>query len=162
MKGWCAFVWPPGGLGSCSFWKELVMANFAGESGVRAKFQLNDSTLVPSALVVSSIDDAHVEVLRLLDPIYDVGSPDDAVVLGETMLAGAHLLRSLASDEGFRQRHLQVGGQRVGGDVRLDGLLALAQGAEERAWLTLEPFTLASASREVAAAMLSTPVLGEE
>ena len=89
------------------------MANFATETEVRDKFQLTDTILAPTALITTSIDDAHEEVLRFLDPAYDVPSPEAALVSGEVLLAGAHALRSLASKDAAEQKHVSVGGSRV-------------------------------------------------
>ena len=110
------------------------MAAFTTESAVRDKFQLTDTTLVPSALVTGSINDAHEIVLRFLDPVFDVPSPDAEVVLGETLLSGAHLLRSLSSSEAFTQKRLTIGGQRIDVARRFEALNDAADSAEEQAW----------------------------
>ena len=138
------------------------MANFATEQDVRDKFQLTDTTLVPAALVDGSIDDAHVEVLRRLDPVYDVPSPEEGVVLGETLLAGAHLVRTLASRSAFESKHLSVGGRRIQPGNRVEALTGIGESAELRAWEVLEPFLLPRAGRTVAEVTTTTPVLGEE
>ncbi len=138
------------------------MANFTSESEVRQKFQLNDTTLVPSSLVTASIDDAHTELLRFLDPEYDTGSPEDGLVMGETFLAGAHLFRTLASKEGFEQKHLMIGGHRIEEGERFTALMTLASVTDEQAWYVLEPYLLDWPGRSVADATDSTPVLGEE
>jgi len=138
------------------------MANFATETEVRDKFQLTDTTLAPAALITTSIDDAHEEILRLLDPAYDVPTPDAALVSGEVLLAGAHALRSLASKDAAEQKHVSVGGSRIDSGKRFDVLMAMAASAEERAWQTLEPFLLDRTSRQVADVTETTPILGEE
>ena len=138
------------------------MANFATETEVRDKFQLTDTTLAPSALITGSIDDAHEEILRVLDPAYDTGSPEAALVSGEVLLAGTHALRSLASKDAAEQKHVSVGGSRVAAGNRFDVLMAMAVSAEERAWQTLEPFLLERASRQVADVTETTSVLGKE
>ena len=138
------------------------MANFTTESEVREKFQLSDTTLVPASLVNASIDDAHTELLRYLDPAYDVPSPDNAVVMGETLLAGTHLYRSLASKEAFDQRRVTVGAQRIEDGERFRSLMTIASMAADQAWLLLEPYLLDNAPRTVLDANASTLVLGEE
>ncbi len=138
------------------------MAIFTTESDVRDKFQLTDTALVPASLVASSIADANTELLRFLDPVYDTGSPADGQVLGETLLAGAHLLRSLASKDGFEQKSLSIGGQRVDGGDRFAALTSMAASAEEQAWGILEPFLLDRSARAVLKVTDTTPVLGEE
>ena len=138
------------------------MAAFTSESAVRDKFQLTDTTLVPSALVTGSIDDAHEIVLRFLDPVFDVQSPDAEVVLGETLLSGAHLLRSLASSEAFTQKRLTIGGQRIDVARRFDALNDAADSAEEQAWHVLEPFVLARPASKVADVTDTTPIIEED
>ncbi|HIJ74646.1 MAG TPA: hypothetical protein HPP83_11150 [Candidatus Hydrogenedentes bacterium] len=138
------------------------MANFTTEAQVREKFQLNDTTLVPSSLIEAGIDDAHDELLRFLDPVFAEGTPDDALVMGETLLAGAHLFRTLASGEAFGQKHVAIGGQRVEEGARFGTLMAVATEAEKQAWYLLEPYLADRPSREVAAATDGTPILGEE
>ncbi|MCH7960022.1 MAG: hypothetical protein IID08_07825 [Candidatus Hydrogenedentes bacterium] len=138
------------------------MANFSTEADVRETFQLTDTVLVPSALVVRSIDDAHSEILRFLDPQYDVSPAAAGVILGETLLAGAHLLRSLASKDAFSQKHLAVGGVRVQAGNRFQVLTKLASDNEGRAWEALEPFLLVRPSRKLAEVTDSVPVVGEE
>ena len=138
------------------------MAVFTTESAVRDKFQLTDTTLVPSALVTGSIDDAHKIVLRFLDPVFDVQSPDAEVVLGETLLSGAHLLRSLSSSEAFTQKRLTIGGQRIDVARRFEALNDAADSAEEQAWHVLEPFVLARPASKVADVTDTTPIVEED
>jgi len=138
------------------------MANFTTESEVRMKFQLINTTQVPSDLVAAGIDDAHTELLRFLDPDVDTGSPEDALILGETLLAGAHVLRSLASSDAVQQKHLVVGGQRIEEGNRFQSLMAMAEQASRLAWEALEPYLLAGPPRYVGAVTDTTPVLGED
>ena len=138
------------------------MAVFATESDVRLKFQLNDTTLVPSALVTASIEDAHAELLRFLDPAFNTASPDAALVMGETLLAGAHLFRSLASKDAFDQKAVAVGTQRIEAGQRFGALMAMASLTEQNAWYILEPYVLARPSLAPAGVTETTPVLGEE
>jgi len=138
------------------------MPNFTTETLVRLRFQVNDATLVPADLVNQAIDDAHTELLQALDPIYDTGSPSAAQVLGETLLAGAHLLRALASGEAFRQKNLAVGGRRIQDSDRFASLMAYAAETERQAWTILAPFIAARPAREIAQTTDTTPVLGEE
>ncbi len=138
------------------------MAVFTSEEAVRLKFQLNDTTLVPSELVIQSIDDAHTELLRYLADEYAAAEPEDALVIGETLLAGAHVYRSLASGDAFKQRHVAIGGNRVREGERFESLTAIANLTEDLAWYTLEPYLEAESGRDVAGVTDSTPVLGEE
>ncbi|HEO70635.1 MAG TPA: hypothetical protein ENN80_05180 [Candidatus Hydrogenedentes bacterium] len=138
------------------------MATFATESDVRLKFQLNDAVLVTSDVIELSIGDAHQELLRFLDEAYAVGEPPYALVLGETLLAGTHLFRSLAAKEAFEQKHVRVGGQQLQEGARFASLNAVAALTEDEAWRVLAPYLAAFPPRSVAAVTASTPVLGTE
>jgi hypothetical protein len=138
------------------------MASFATEDDVRLKFQLSDTTLVPSALVTASIDDAHAELLRVLDPAYITEPPEDALVMGEVMLAGAHLLRSLASKDAFDQRQLVIGNQRIEAGKRFSALMTMASLAEQNGWYLLEAYLVDRPSRPPLDATDTVAVLGEE
>lgn len=131
------------------------------EAKVRAKFQLTDTTLVPTALVTGAIDDAHSELVRFLDPDVDTVSPEDALVMGETLLAGAHLFRSLASKEAFDQTRVRVGQATVYEGQRFGSLEAVAAFTAKQAWYVLEPYVTAAPSRTAADATETRPVLGE-
>ena len=137
------------------------MSAFTTESAVRLKFQLTDTTLVPSDLITTSINDAHAELLRYLNPDYDVEPPEDALVQGETLLAGAHLYRSLAAKEAFSQKHVAVGSQRIEPGERFTSLMTIATLTEGLAWYMLEPYVLDQPARALAAATDTTPVIGE-
>ena len=138
------------------------MAAFATEADVRLRFQLSDTTLVPSALVTSSIADAHIEVLRLLNPAFNVSPPEGAVVLGEVLLAGAHLFRSLASKDAFDQKQMAIGNQRIDAGRRFSALTVIADLAEKEAWCVLEAYLVDRPFQAPAAATDSIPLLGEE
>lgn len=138
------------------------MATFTTESLVREKFQWTDSNLVPSSLITASMDDAHAELLRFLDPEFDTPTPEDRLVMGETLLAGAHVLRSLASKDVFDQRRITIGGQGVEEGLRFKGLLELAATVEKQAWDLLEPYLLDEPQQDVAKTTDTVPVLGEE
>lgn len=138
------------------------MANFTTETAVRDKFQTTDTTLIPSGLVTQSITDAHTEIIRYLDPIFDTSPTDDGVVLGETLLAGAHLLRSLSSKEAVEQKRVSVGSARIETGPRHKALTEQADTAERRAWSTLEIYLLELPPQIILSPTISTPVLGEE
>lgn len=136
------------------------MAAFATEADVRLKFQLENTATVPSALVVESIDAAHADVLRVLRD--NPPSPEAEVIRGEVLLAGAYVLRSLASREAAEQKQVTVGGQQVSTNGRFDLLLTAARVAEEKAWSVLEPYVVPRPTQACLAASDTTPVLGEE
>ncbi len=134
---------------------------FTTEALVREKLQITDSTQVLSSLVNRNVDDAHLILLRFLDPVFDLPTPADAVVLGETLLAGAYLLRSLASGAAFARRKVAVGGQRVEPSGKSEAMLAQADTAEAEAWRTLEPYLVVIPTDRLAAATDSHAVVGE-
>ena len=136
------------------------MAAFTNVDLVRQKFQLADETVVPTALVQAAIDDAHTVVLRYLAPEYEGGATPAGLVVGETELAGAHLLRSLASGDAFKQKHLSLGGQKIEEGKRFSALMTLAERAEEAAWAALDPFLEARPATVLGRVTDSTPVLG--
>jgi hypothetical protein len=119
------------------------MANFTDESRVRLKTQLTDTAKVPQELVTRSIDDAHAEILKRLDPVYDVEPPDENLVRGETLLAGAYLLRSLSSGAAFDIKELRILDETVGESGKYKALIGLAEGFERDAWDVLSDFLLA-------------------
>ena len=136
------------------------MPAFTTEAAVRLKFQIED-TAVSAALVEQSIADAHTEVLARLDPATDTENPDDALVLGETLLAGAHLLAALASCDAFTARPIALGGQRVEAGQRFASLLAIAAKARREAWRTLAPYLAAHPPTLAGTATESTAILGD-
>ena len=138
------------------------MPNFTTEGEVRAKFHLPDEAHAPATLIQRSIEDAHLEILRLLDPQYDVAPADDALVLGETLLAGALLFRSLAAREGVDQKRVSLGGHRIEEGRRFNSLQALSLETALEAWQTLAPFLVGADPRQLARATSTQPVFGEE
>lgn len=138
------------------------MADFTTADKVRMKFQLDDTTLVPDALIDASIDDAHFELLRFLDAEVDVDTPEEALIMGETLLAGVHLYRSLASKDAFKQKHSTVGSQRIEEGRRFASLMMVASTVEEQAWYILEPYLAEVPYRYVLSTTDSLPILGEE
>jgi len=138
------------------------MANFTNETNVRLKTQLTDTARVPTTLVESSIDDAHEAILRRLDPQYDVDPPDAGLVRGETMLAGAYLLRSVASGASFSARDLRLGDRYLEEGGRPAAMARMADTFEEEAWEALAPFLVESSDGFQAGATDSQDVLGEQ
>ncbi len=137
------------------------MAGFTTEETVRRKFQIEDVTLASQALLLASIDDAHEEVLRRLDPAVDIETPEASLVLGETLLAGARLLGSLASKDAVLQKDITVGGQRIEAGKRFASLITLGEKAEEQAWEVLEPYLSARSCAPLGGVTDTVPVLGE-
>jgi len=138
------------------------MAGFTTEALVREKFQLTDTTQVLPSLVNRNVDDAHLILLRFLDPAFDLPTPAAAVVLGETLLAGAYLLRSLAAGAAYRRRKVTVGGQKVEPSGGSEALLAQADAAEAEAWRTLEPYLVVIPTDRLAGVTDSQPIVETE
>lgn len=112
---------------------------FTDEARVREHTGLTNPTRVPSSLVQQRIEDAHETLLRDLDPAY-VGSSDPVLILGETELATANLLRSLAAQIGVTENQLTTAGLSQVATQRTEKLQALADSEEARAWQHLRPF----------------------
>lgn len=138
------------------------MAEFATEAAVRLRFQWPEGGRVPADLVAAAIADAHDEVLRRLASWVDPEAPEDALCLGETLLAGARVLSALAAKDATDQRHVTVGGQRVEEGARFSALTAMADRAEREAWAALAPYLEAAPETWTAGATDSQAVLGGE
>lgn len=138
------------------------MAEFAAEGAVRLRFQWPDNARVPADLIAAAIADAHDEVLRRLASWVDPEAPDDALCVGETLLAGARVLSALAAKEATEQRHVTVGRQRVEAGTRFSALMAMADRAEADAWDRLAPYLDAVPEMWTAGTTDSQPVLGGE
>ena len=134
---------------------------FTTENDVRTTFQLTSTTLVPSALIQARINDAHAEMMHYLDPAFVSGPAPRDLIEGETLLAGARVLESLAAKDAFDQRQVTVGGERIDAGERFASLRAIAIAAEKKAWTVLGPFVLACPVRPAACTTASVPVLGE-
>lgn len=138
------------------------MPVLTSEAAVRLRFQFLDPALVPSELIADSIEAAHMEILRFIEPDVDLDTPDGALVMGETLLAGVYVFRALASRHAVEQRTLSIGGGRIGPGDRFAVLSALAEVVETQAWYLLEPYVISPPSHAVAQSTGSIPVLGEE
>lgn len=112
---------------------------FTDEARVREHTGLQNTTRVPAALVQQRIDDAHETLLKDLDAAY-LNSTDPALILGETELASANLLRSLAARISVNENHVSTAGLSQGTSQRTENLRALADEEEDRAWQRLRPF----------------------
>lgn len=138
-----------------------LMANFTSETLVRDTFQFANVTAVPVALVTQSMDDAHVEILRVLDASVDTGNPDAGLITGETILAGARVLRSLSWGHAADQKHLALGGSRIEEGNRYRELQQAASVAESQAWYMLEPYVREVPSGQQMDTTASVPILEE-
>ncbi len=137
------------------------MANFATEEDVRLRFQLNDETQAPAALVEACITVAHEEIILRLDPLFSVEPPAGPLAVGEALLSGAHVFRALAGKDAADQRQLTIGGQRLDAGSRFDALIEMAALTEEKAWYVLEPFMKRRDAIAPAGTTDTVPVLGE-
>ena len=137
------------------------MANFTTETQVRDAFQLTNTTTVPTALITQSMNDAHEEILRVLDPSVDTVTPEGALVSGETILAGSHVLRSLSWGHAAAQKHLALGGNRLEEGNRFRELHEAADIAESQAWYMLEPYVAEQASSPMMDVNETTPLIEE-
>lgn len=138
------------------------MAYFTNETNVRDAFQLNNATRVPAALITVSIDEAHIEILRVLDESVDTVTPEAGLVSAETILAGAYVLRSLSWQHAAEQQHLALGTTRIEEGNRFRELRQAADTAESQAWTMLEPYVAAAPDASVATVTDTTPILEED
>ena len=136
------------------------MAGFTTEAMVRLRFQLNDTVSAPEELVLAAIDDAHTELLERLDPAHAAEPYPEALVLGETLLAGANVYRALAARDAHDQRHVVIGGQRVEAGGRFAALGTVADAARAKAWRMLAPFLRDRPPHAPAGLTDTVPVLG--
>ncbi|MEA3364488.1 MAG: hypothetical protein U9Q79_02515 [Candidatus Hydrogenedentes bacterium] len=137
------------------------MASFTTEAMVRLRFQLNDTASVPTELVQAGIDDAHTEILDRLDPAYAEEPYPEALVLGETLLAGANVYGGLAAKDAHDQKQVVVGGQRIEPGDRFAALAGTANGARVTAWRLLAPFLREQPPHAPAVLTDTVPVLGD-
>ena len=137
------------------------MPAFTDEQRVRSRFILPEEASLPSELMAPLIADAHAVLLTELDPAFAEADPaPEVLVLGETLLAGARVLRALASHEALQQRAQRLGSQTLQPGGRAEALRETARLAESEAWLLLAPYLRPKAMRRPADASDSQPVLG--
>lgn len=137
------------------------MATFTDEAAVRLHFQWADTVFVPSDLIVQTIADAHDAILARLRPEFIV-NPPSSLILGETLLAGAHVLLTLASRDAFEQKQVTIGGQRIEGGKRFDALLVLADRSEQQGWDVMASCLMPIPWGPIAAVTNAESILGEE
>jgi hypothetical protein len=112
---------------------------FTDETLVRNHSGLTDSDAIPSALFTRNITDAHAVILAELDPAY-ADSEDEVLALGETELATAFLLRTLAGNKAGLGRDLSTMHLRIQELGKAPELRAQADEEEKRAWGRLAKF----------------------
>jgi hypothetical protein len=135
---------------------------FTTEEHVRERFLPEGDAQATTNQIACAIDAAHLQIAPALRPDAPLDPPSEAIVLGETLLAGARLFEALAAHDAYDQRRLKVGHAEVREGERFRSLMAAAADAESRAWEVLAPFMAAKEQRVPAAATDSQPVLGEE
>ena len=131
---------------------------YATESDIRIRFQIYDTVMVPSDLVTTCLDEAHRELLRFLDPVYDETPTEAPIITGEVLLAGARVFRAVAAKDAMERQDLQIGSHRIRPSGRADALAAIAVIAEKDAWYLLEPYLLATPAHMMATVTHSTPI----
>lgn len=137
------------------------MPEFTTVARIRDTFHLADTAIAPDALIERALADAHTEITARLNPNAETEPPDEALVLGETLLAGAHVFRALAAGDAAEQRHVAIGTARVQAGRRFDALAALAALAQDQAWYILAPYLRQPVPRTLLGASATAPVLGE-
>lgn len=112
---------------------------FTDETTLREHTGLKNTTRIPSSLIVQRIADAHETLVADLDPAHAV-STDLMLRLGETELAAAYLLRSLATQVAFEETNLATAGLANRESKKSERLRALADEQEASAWARLKPY----------------------
>lgn len=126
------------------------MAAFTSEETVRLKFQLDDVPEATAALITASIEHAHGIVLeRIREDCAE--TPPDPVIVAETLLAGAALLRSLSARLALDKREVRLAGHQLETGKRFPALLTVAIAAEEEALTLLTPWLRHDATTETLA-----------
>lgn len=105
---------------------------FSDESLIRTHSGWANTSLVPSSLVVQRLEDAHQVLLSALHPDY-LQSEDPRLVLAETELATAFILRSLATEAGFEDRDIRTTQITLRAGSRVRNLIELADNEESLA-----------------------------
>lgn len=125
---------------------------FTNESDVRLRLQVPEAAQAPADLILASIEDAHAFLLPFLAPDVDVEDPPRLLARGEALLAGAMVLRALASRDAVAQKQMTIGGQRIEAGARFAALQTASKAVEAEAWETLAAFLI---SRECPQILLS-------
>ncbi len=112
---------------------------FTNESTVRAHTQLLDDEKFPKELIVGRINDAHSIILRDLNPIY-ANSNDQLLILAETELTAAFILRSLAAKSAVDTRQVRLPDVYYRESGKTINLIEASDKEEQSAWAHLAPF----------------------
>ena len=119
---------------------------FTDETTIRTHTGWQNTDLVPSGLITQRIQNAHAALLVEIDPAYHE-STDPLLILAETELATAYLLRSLATEAGFEERDLRTSNLTLRAGARVENLNELAGAEEASAWRHARPFLRRGTSR---------------
>lgn len=112
---------------------------FTDEDTIRTHTGWQNTDLVPSGLITQRIENAHAALLLEIDPAYQE-STDALLILAETELATACLLRSLATEAGFEDRDLRTANLTMRAGSRVENLRELADVEEASGWRHARPF----------------------
>ncbi|MCK5862587.1 MAG: hypothetical protein KAH38_08885 [Candidatus Hydrogenedentes bacterium] len=130
------------------------MAPFTTEEALRLKFQLDNLPEVTSALIETSINHAHSIVTTWVRETCLAEVPEP-IVVAETLLAGAALLRSLSARMALDRREVRLAGHQLETGKRFPALIAVAQAAEKEALQLVTPWLRHGAAAE-SPALLTT------
>ncbi len=115
------------------------MANFTSEEAVRLKFRVEESDGATTALIEANIAHAHQGIVSRIRPEY-IEAPPDAVIIAETLLAGAATLRSLSARLALDRRETRLAGHQIETGRRFPALMETAAAAEAEAARLLAPY----------------------
>lgn len=119
---------------------------FSDENLIRIHSGWNNTDLVTASLVAQRLADAHQVLLSALHPDY-LASNDPRLILAETELATAFILRSLATEAGFEDRDIRTTQLTLRAGPRVRNLLELADSEESLAWNHARPLLVCAGSR---------------
>lgn len=136
------------------------MPSYTDAERVRTHFQYRQTGDDADALVSEAIAAAEAVLSPQLSDAFD--PPPDDLQFAATLLAGAMLLRSLASAEAHEGALLTLGGQRLDGTRRFGQLMARAADAEASAWQLAAPYLAAPPARKIVAALPTVPIFASQ
>ncbi len=115
------------------------MSAYVTEEMLRLKFQVDDVVEVTPELVDASIAHAHGLVTRSIRAEY-LETPPEPVIVAETLLAGAALLRSLAARRALERREARLAGHQLDTAKQFPALMDVAKTAALEAFALMKPY----------------------
>lgn len=134
------------------------MPDYTDADRVRTHFQFHQTGDDADGLVSEAIAAAEAVLSPQLSAALPPPPGPDDLQFAATLLAGAILLRSLATAEAHEGALLTLGGQRLDSTRRFGQLMARAADAEASAWRLAAPNLAPSPVRKIVAALPTMPI----